>query len=81
MTVNILLTGRPGVGKTTLIMRVVRGLGEISISGFYTQEIRSAGRRRGFQAITLEGRQAILAHIESKSPLRVSRLRGGAGGV
>jgi nucleoside-triphosphatase len=73
MAVNILLTGKPGVGKTTLIMRVVKDLEGISISGFYTQEIRSAGSRQGFQATTLEGRQATLAHIESRSSLRVSR--------
>src|SRR5947208_7543236 len=36
---KILLTGRPGSGKTTLIKRVVDKL-SLSAGGFYTEEIR-----------------------------------------
>ena len=39
-----LLTGRPGCGKTTLIRRLVEGLG-VSAGGFYTEEIRRGSRR------------------------------------
>lgn len=69
---NILLTGRPGIGKTTVIQRVIQRQGG-SASGFYTQEIREGGVRQGFEALTLDGRRALLAHVESSSPLRVSK--------
>jgi nucleoside-triphosphatase len=67
-----LLTGRPGTGKTTLIREAADGLGDRA-GGFYTEEIRTAGVREGFRLVTLDGREAILAHIGIKSPYRVSR--------
>lgn len=70
---NILLTGRPGVGKTTVITEVLRGLKGVSASGFYTREIRPGRTREGFEAITLGGRRAILAHVRSRSRYRVSK--------
>src|SRR3990170_3204199 len=68
----ILLTGRPGCGKTTLIRETVRALG-VSASGFYTEEVRAGGRRLGFDLITLDGRRACLASVHSRSRLRVSK--------
>jgi len=41
--------------------------------GFYTEEIRSQGVRQGFRLVTLDGQDAILAHIDIQSPYRVSR--------
>ncbi len=41
--------------------------------GFYTEEIRSGGKRQGFRLVTLDGQEAILAHINIHSPYRVSR--------
>ena len=41
--------------------------------GFYTEEIRSQGVRQGFKLVTLDGQDAILAHIDIHSPYRVSR--------
>lgn len=69
---NILLTGAPGTGKTTAMRKVVNELpGEAR--GFYTQEIRSAGRRTGFEIVTLSGKRAVLASTEIDSPQRVGR--------
>jgi len=68
----ILLTGRPGCGKTTLLRETIRALG-VAADGFYTEEVRAAGRRLGFDLITLDGRRACLASVHSRSPLRVSR--------
>jgi len=45
---NILLTGRPGCGKTTLLVRLAERLAPRRLAGFYTQEIREGGRRTGF---------------------------------
>ena len=57
----MLLSGRPGVGKTTLIKKWIATLPG-RCGGFYTQEIRKRGRRLGFEIVTLEGRRAILAY-------------------
>uniref|UniRef100_A0A7N0UT58 AAA+ ATPase domain-containing protein n=1 Tax=Kalanchoe fedtschenkoi TaxID=63787 RepID=A0A7N0UT58_KALFE len=59
----LLVTGPPGVGKTTLIMRVLHKLRTSAsnpnpkIQGFYTSEVRRGGERVGFQVFTLHGRQ------------------------
>jgi len=67
-----LLTGRPGCGKTTLIRRLVEGLG-VPAGGFYTEEIRRGGRREGFALITLDGQTATLASVHTASRQRVSK--------
>lgn len=74
MTTNrtILLTGRPGSGKTTLIRHVLARLAGPA-GGFYTQEIREAGRRMGFEIITLDGGRGILAHVDISSKHRISK--------
>jgi nucleoside-triphosphatase len=68
----VLITGLPGCGKTTLVRRAVAELG-VPAAGFYTEEIRSAGRREGFALVTLDGRRATLASTRIRSPHRVSR--------
>jgi nucleoside-triphosphatase len=73
MPANLLLTGRPGVGKTTLVRRVLEELNDVPATGFYTIEIRTGGRRLGFRVVTLDGQEAILAHVEIRSKHRVSR--------
>ncbi|MGA1875648.1 MAG: NTPase [bacterium] len=74
---NILLTGHPGVGKTTLIHKVLSLMSrkgrEDSAAGFYTEEIREGGSRKGFRIKTLSGEEALLSHVEVKSPYRVGR--------
>lgn len=68
---NFLLTGEPGIGKTTIIMNI---LGEITVKagGFMTQEIRSGKTRKGFHLITLDGQQAVLAALNKKSTYKVA---------
>ncbi len=56
----ILLTGRPGVGKSTVIKKIVSRLGGNS-GGFYTRELRVGGRRTGFEIVTLAGQTGYLA--------------------
>ena len=68
----ILLTGRPGSGKTTLIWRVLARLTKPA-GGFYTQEIRESGRRVGFEIITLDGERDTLAHVNINSEHRISK--------
>lgn len=59
---TLLLTGRPGVGKTTLIRRVAEALGTRA-GGFFTEELRGPGGRKGFRLVTLDGQEAVMAHV------------------
>lgn len=71
---KLFLTGDPGCGKTTAILRVVEALkGAVPMTGFVTEEIRGRGGREGFRGVTLDGRTFILAHVESRSEFRVGR--------
>ncbi|MHC4801596.1 MAG: nucleoside-triphosphatase [Planctomycetota bacterium] len=70
---NVLLTGKPGCGKTTLVRRVLEHLGGRRLAGFYTGEIRRGGRRLGFAAIGLNGGSTVLAHVDHDSVNRVGR--------
>jgi nucleoside-triphosphatase len=75
MARTLLLTGRPGVGKTTVIKKVAGALGDRA-GGFYTEEIRGAdGRRKGFRLVALDGDEAVMAHVDlrGKGRPRVGR--------
>ena len=78
MGIAILLTGRPGCGKTTLTRKIIDHL-SIPVGGFYTQEIRepetasAPGVRTGFEIFTLDGKRGTLAHIKNHSPVRVGK--------
>jgi nucleoside-triphosphatase len=74
MASHILITGLPGVGKTTLIRKLAERLTEYRPAGFYTEEIRDAqGVREGFRLVTLCSRQLVLSHVRHPGPHRVSR--------
>jgi nucleoside-triphosphatase len=72
MSPIILITGRPGSGKTTLVRRVVERLAGRA-GGFYTAEIRQGGVRQGFRLITLDGHEAVIAHVEFAGRQRVGK--------
>jgi nucleoside-triphosphatase len=72
VTKKILLTGRPGCGKTTLIKRVVNKL-PLRADGFYTEEIRDGGTRAGFKIVTLDGEEVVFAHVDLKTPEHVGK--------
>lgn len=69
---NFLLTGRPGVGKTTVLRKVLTRLPVVA-GGFFTEEIREASTRTGFRIVTTDRRTAVLSHIGVRSPCRVGR--------
>jgi len=69
---NILLTGRPGCGKTTLIEGVVSRIERPAV-GFITREVREEGFRVGFSVRTLDGKEGILAHVSAGSLRRVGK--------
>jgi len=68
---NILVKGRPGCGKTTLLKRLLPYMK--NSSGFLTEEIREKGTRIGFSIQTLDGWRGILAHRNFSSGFRVGR--------
>ena len=72
MVVSLLLTGSPGIGKTTVLRETARKLEGVSLVGFYTEEIRAGRERRGFRLITFSGEEAIIAHVDLPPP-RVSK--------
>ena len=74
MIKNIFITGLPGCGKTSLVIAILKEL-KLNASGFYTEEIREKGTRKGFKIITLDGREGILAHVNVKSPYQVSKYK------
>jgi nucleoside-triphosphatase len=72
---NILITGLPGVGKSTLIKNITEALKDLRPVGFYTAEIREEGRRKGFELISLDGRRGLLSHTDIQSPHRVGKYK------
>jgi nucleoside-triphosphatase len=68
----LLLTGRPGVGKTTVLRAAARKLRSSHLVGFHTEEIRAGRERCGFRLVTFGGEQAIIAHVDLPPP-RVSK--------
>ena len=72
---NLLVTGLPGVGKTTLIKKLSEGLKDFHPVGFYTEEIREEEKRKGFKLISLEGKRGLLSHKEIRSPYKVGQYK------
>lgn len=69
----LLLTGRPGIGKTTVVRKVANEFDTVHIAGFITEEIRSRNRRQGFRLVPFHSRSRILAHIHTSGPHRVGK--------
>jgi nucleoside-triphosphatase len=69
----LLLTGLPGVGKTTVIRRLAAALAGKRLGGFYTEEIRVGGQRQGFRLKTFDGQERIIAHVDVSKRQRVGK--------
>jgi nucleoside-triphosphatase THEP1 len=73
MNKNILITGVPGCGKTTLFRRLVQELMGFQPVGFYTKEIRESVVRKGFELTSFDGMNGLLAHVDLSSNFKVGR--------
>jgi nucleoside-triphosphatase len=69
----LLLMGVPGIGKTTVIRRVAARLKGRRLGGFYTDEIREQGDRRGFRLVGFDGTERIVAHVDFPKVHRVGK--------
>lgn len=70
---NILISGMPGCGKSTLIQQIIASLKEKRIAGIITPEIRDR-KRTGFKIIDLAtGHEEILSSVNIKTEPHVGR--------
>lgn len=74
----LLLTGRPGIGKTTVVRKVADRLAEagVRVGGFYTEEMREGGSRRGFRLVSLGAGPAesrVMSHVDLPKTVRVGK--------
>jgi nucleoside-triphosphatase len=64
----ILITGEPGVGKTTILLKLFKMFKNHKVGGIIAKEIRSNGRI-GFEFIDLSSnKRALLASIHGNGP-------------
>jgi nucleoside-triphosphatase len=74
----LLLTGKPGVGKTTVMVKTVEALKErgVCVGGVVSQEAREGGARVGFEILDLyTGKGGWLAHVNQKTGPRLGKYR------
>jgi len=74
----IFLTGQPGVGKTSVLLRVVDALKAkgYAIRGMISHEVREQGTRVGFEITDLNtGQKGWLAHVRQPSGPQVGKYR------
>ena len=72
----LLLTGAPGVGKTTVLIKTVDSLKAkgISVGGMISREAREGNVRVGFEIIDLtNGKHGWLAHVNQKGGPQVGK--------
>jgi nucleoside-triphosphatase len=70
---NLLITGSPGVGKTTLVISLLPYLRVYRPAGFFTREIREGGIRKGFELVSLSGGLLVLSHTGITARERVGK--------
>jgi nucleoside-triphosphatase len=70
---HVLITGVPGCGKTTLLKNLAHELRRFRPAGFYTEEIRLRGKRKGFRLVGLDGAVSLLADVGLPGVPRVGK--------
>jgi nucleoside-triphosphatase len=78
----LLLTGNPGVGKTTVLIKTVNALKAkgISVGGMISREAREGNVRVGFEIIDLtSNKHGWLAHVTQRTGPQVGKDRKSVG--
>jgi nucleoside-triphosphatase len=74
----LLLTGNPGIGKTTVLLKIVEALRArgCNVGGMVSREVRSCETRVGFEILDLNGsKRGWLAHVNQQTGPRIGRYR------
>ena len=74
----LFLTGRPGIGKTTVLLNAAEGLKTKGyyVGGMVSKEVRQEGARVGFEIIDFETRKrGWLAHVEQRVGPQVGKYK------
>ena len=74
----IFLTGRPSVGKTSVLLRIVDILKAkgYRIGGMISREVRERGVRVGFEIVDFHtGQRGLLAHVTQSTGPQISKYR------
>ncbi len=58
-----------------MIKKLSEGLKHLHPAGFYTEEIREEGQRKGFELVSLDGKRGLLSHKDIKSTYRVGQYK------
>lgn len=63
--VNVFVTGQPGIGKTSLVLKVAQKLPPGQVAGFFTVEAvaEGTGEKLGLDVVTLSGERAPLCRL------------------
>lgn len=78
VTRNVLLTGRPGAGKSTALAGAIERLRDrgLAVGGMVAPELRAGGERVGFALENVRtGERATLAHVDRETGPTVGRYR------
>ena len=76
MTKILILTGAPGVGKTTVLTKIVDALKTkgVRVGGIVTREVRKSNVRVGFEILDLtDNKHGWLAHVNGQSGPQVGK--------
>jgi len=75
VSLKIFITGKPKVGKSTLIKELIEELKDkFKIAGFFTPEILKNGKRVGFKVVDVFGkREGTLASCEKRSKVKFGK--------
>lgn len=74
----LFITGRPGIGKTTVLLKTIEELKAKghNVGGMISREVRQEGTRVGFEIVDLKtGERGWLAHVNQPTGPRVSKYR------
>ena len=72
----VFLTGQPGIGKTTVLLRSIKALEDMGhrVGGMISHEVRESGVRIGFEIINLINQEkGWLAHVKQGMGPRVGK--------